>query len=436
MRSDERPDRTGGDTGRPATFRSVLSIREFRDLYIVQTLSVAGDQLARIAVAWIVFARTQSALLTAVSYAVSYLPWIVGGPVLSVYADRLPRRQVMVVCDVLRAALVLVIAVPKLPTASLIVLVTLVSLLEPPFSAARAALVPEIVGEGDSYVAASTLGNSTNQLAVVVGFAVGGALVVLVGAHTTLVIDALSFALSAFVAYRFVAHRPAALTETSPWLTEVMEGAHVVFRDAKLRWLVVTSWIVVGTMVTAEAIAIPYAHAAGRGALTAGLLSAAVPLGMVVGALILGRAIRAETAERLMLPTALLAPATLAFTALHLSSRNLRSLVRRGRNERDDRGRKPRVCGRCALKSQRARIWHSCRRHIRITGRRHAPRRPTQRPRGPSTRGCGCRAARFRPDCHLLDRVRQLQAARGWVDTANIASTGRGHCNAGSGAPI
>ena len=55
-----------------------------------QTLSVAGDQLARIAVAWIVFSRTGSTTLTGISYAVTYLPWLVGGPLLSVYADRLP----------------------------------------------------------------------------------------------------------------------------------------------------------------------------------------------------------------------------------------------------------------------------------------------------------------------------------------------------------
>lgn len=304
------------DVARRATFRDVLAIREFRALYLAQTLSVTGDQLARIAVAWIVFARTHSALLTGLSYAVSYLPWIVGGPVLSVYADRLPRRHVMIFCDLIRMSLVLAVAIPRSPTPLLIVLVTLIALLEPPFSAARAAMVPEIVGEGDRYVAASTLGNSTTQLAVVTGFAVGGAMVAIVGAHATLLVDAASFALSAVVAARYVEHRPAAITEQSRWRSEIREGARVVFSDAKLRWLVVTSWIVVGTMVTTEAVAIPYAHAHGHGALAAGLLSAAAPLGMVLGALLLGRVIRPETAEHLMLPTALLGPAILAFTAL------------------------------------------------------------------------------------------------------------------------
>lgn len=118
---------------RRATFRDVLAIREFRALYFAQTLSIAGDQLARIAVAWIVFTRTNSALLTGVSYAVTYLPWIVSGPLLSLLADRLPRRHVMIFCDVVRTLLILVIAIPRVPVALLIVLVTLVAMLEPLF---------------------------------------------------------------------------------------------------------------------------------------------------------------------------------------------------------------------------------------------------------------------------------------------------------------
>ncbi|HTW19094.1 MAG TPA: MFS transporter [Mycobacteriales bacterium] len=306
-------------TGRRATFRDVLAIHEFRSLYLAQTLSVAGDQLARIAVAWIVYQRTHSPFLTGVSYAVTYLPWLIGGPLGSVYADRYPRRTVMIICDALRMLLVLCVAIPRMPTASLLVLVTLVACLEPPFAASRAALVPEVVGEGDAYVAAATLGNSTNQLAVVLGFALGGALVAFVGPHTALVVDAVTFALSGLVASRYVAHRPAAMAARSRWRSEISDGARVVFGDSRLRWLVVTSWIVVGTVIATEAVAVPYAHADGHGAFAAGLLSAAAPLGMVIGTLLMGRAVRPEVAERLMLPTALLTPALLALTAANFA---------------------------------------------------------------------------------------------------------------------
>src|SRR3954447_18219901 len=94
-------------TGRRVTFRDVLANREFRAMYIAQALSVVGDQLARIAVAILVFNRSHSALLTGVTYAITYLPWAFGGPLLAGYADRLPRRSVMIVSDLVRAVLVL-----------------------------------------------------------------------------------------------------------------------------------------------------------------------------------------------------------------------------------------------------------------------------------------------------------------------------------------
>jgi diguanylate cyclase (GGDEF)-like protein len=100
------------------------------------------------------------------------------------------------------------------------------------------------------------------------------------------------------------------------WIAEVTEGSRAVFRDARIRWLVVTSWIIVGTVITTEAVAIPYAYAHGRGALTAGWLSAAIPLGVIVGALVFGRVVQPSRAERLMLPAALLTPTILAITGL------------------------------------------------------------------------------------------------------------------------
>src|SRR5438270_9271128 len=152
------------------TVRDVLANREFRAMYAAQALSVVGDQLARIAVAVLVFDRSHSALLTAVSFGVSYLPWVVGGPLLAGYADRLPRRTVMIFSDLARAILVLGIAIPGMPTAVLFVLVALVAFMEPPFLAARAALLPDVIGEGDRYAVASTLSNTTNNVGVVAGF--------------------------------------------------------------------------------------------------------------------------------------------------------------------------------------------------------------------------------------------------------------------------
>ena len=162
-----------------ATYREVFAVGEFRALWLAQALSYIGDQLAQVALAVLVYDHTRSTLLTALIYALTYLPPILGGPVLSGLADLFPRRTVMVVCDVLRAALVAVMALVVMPVGVLSALVFLVVLLGTPFSAARAAVMPDVL-EGDRYVAGSAIANITHQVTQVLGFLAGGAVVAIV----------------------------------------------------------------------------------------------------------------------------------------------------------------------------------------------------------------------------------------------------------------
>src|SRR5258708_19418067 len=76
--------------GRP-TFREVFAVREFRALWLAQLLSVAGDQLARVAMTVLVFDRTHSALWTALTYPVTFLPWVIGPLPLSRLPPPRPR---------------------------------------------------------------------------------------------------------------------------------------------------------------------------------------------------------------------------------------------------------------------------------------------------------------------------------------------------------
>src|SRR5690348_14981116 len=102
-----KPGRLSGRHRRPpevrATYREVAAIPQFRALWLGQGMSLLGDQLAQVALAVLVYSRTASPLATAAVYALTYLPPIVGGPLLSGLADRYPRRRVMLWCDMLRA---------------------------------------------------------------------------------------------------------------------------------------------------------------------------------------------------------------------------------------------------------------------------------------------------------------------------------------------
>lgn len=141
-----RPGRLPGRHRRPAerqaTYGEIFAIGEFRALWLAQGLSLLGDQLSRVALSVLVFQRTDSPLATASVYALTYLPPIIGGPLLAALADRHARRRIMIICDLLRAVMVALMAIPGIPFPALCTLVFCVVLLSAPFSAARAASCP------------------------------------------------------------------------------------------------------------------------------------------------------------------------------------------------------------------------------------------------------------------------------------------------------
>ena len=168
----------GGATEQAAktTFRDVFAVAEFRALWLAQLLSVIGDQLARVALTVLVYDRTRSALLAAITFVASIVPTFVGGVTLAWLADRYPRRAVMIACDLARCALVLVMAIPGMPLAALVALLFLVTLVGAPFTSARAAIYPDVLA-GDRYVMGTAVTLTTYQFAQVLGFAAGGAVV-------------------------------------------------------------------------------------------------------------------------------------------------------------------------------------------------------------------------------------------------------------------
>jgi MFS family permease len=320
MRARRPPGRHRRADTNQVTYGEVIAIREFRALWYGQGLSLLGDQLAQVALAVLVYNSTHSALATAAVYALTYLPSIVGGPLLAGLADRFARRGVMMTCDVIRAALVGAMALPWMPFWALCVLVFFVVLLSAPFSAARAALLPEVL-EGDRYVVGSALQNMTNQAMQMAGFAAGGALIATLGPYRALALDAATFLGSALILISGVRRRDAVnrdATKPSMW-TMTAAGARLVFGSRKLRTLVLFAWLC-GFYILPEGIAVPYAVKLHTGTLpipvVTGLLMAAMPTGTVVGAFLFSRFVTPARRLRLMGWMAMLSCAPLVVTAM------------------------------------------------------------------------------------------------------------------------
>lgn len=265
-----------------------------------------GDQLAKVALSILVFERTGSALLSAVTFAVGYLPWLIGGPLLSVYADRWPRRRVMIGCDLIRMVLVGSLALPGMPLWSLVTLLFISNLFTPPFEAARAATTPEILS-GDRYAVGIALSSITAQLAQVVAFVAGGALVVLVSARGSLLIDAATFALSAILLGIGLRPRPAAAPDrTSTLWSDAKDGVRIVFEVQRLRWFLLMLFVASAFAYAPEGLAAAYAAELDKGPVAVGFLLGASPLGLILGGVVIGRLMRPSRREALLVPLAVL----------------------------------------------------------------------------------------------------------------------------------
>ncbi|MDQ7809131.1 MFS transporter [Amycolatopsis sp. A133] len=283
------------------TFREVFADSEFRAIFCGFGLSTAGDFLARGAVTIGVYASSQSPMLAAVTYALTFLPDLLGGALLSGLADRFSRKTVMITADLLRAGLVAVMATSGLPLAAVWLLLLAVRLLDSPFRSAQTATL-SLVLTGDRYVVGTSANTMLANMAVGVGFAGAGAVAQQVGMSTALYINAGTFAGSALLIWAGVRSRPMAGPGTSPaarWWGSLSASTRLVRTDRRLRTLISFA-VIPGICMVATALAAPYAVESGNGEAAAGALMGIGSVGMVVGVWAVARWLRPETRMRLL----------------------------------------------------------------------------------------------------------------------------------------
>jgi MFS family permease len=287
---------------------------EFRAIWTTRGLSLLGDQLARVALAVLVFQRTGSAAWTGAAYAASFLPYLVG-PSFAGVADRRPRKGILVSLDLARATAIGAMALPGMPLLWMCALLALVTAASPVYDAARSAMLPEILTDG-RYPTGLAICSITTESAQVLGFACGGILVAALGARATLAVDAATFLGSALILARWIQPRPPARARSNDRSGHLRSTTRLVLRGPRLRRLLALAWMNAFWIVP-EGLAAPYAHRLGGGPVAVGLLLSALPLGCALGAVVLTSFVSPDRRLRLMMPMAIGAGLPLAACAFH-----------------------------------------------------------------------------------------------------------------------
>jgi len=173
--------------------------RNFRLLYIGQTISQLGDWFNSVAVFALLLDLTGSATAVAWMMIVQFLPVALVSPVAGVVVDRVDRRKLMIAADVVRGLLIfgllLVRTADQVWIAYVVIALTFSATAF--FEPARTATIPNITSEAE-LLPANALSSATWSAMLAIGASIGGIVTAVAGRNVAFVVNALSFLASGF----------------------------------------------------------------------------------------------------------------------------------------------------------------------------------------------------------------------------------------------
>ena len=219
-----------------------LQHRDFRLLWIGQTVSMIGDGVYVFAVAWFVYndlgASPAVFSLVGAAWAMPQVLLLIATGALS---DRMDRRHLMIIGDLLRlvaiAAIGALIVLDAMTVPLLIALVVPYGAGQAIFGPAFSSIIPMIVPE-EQLVEANSIGQTVRPLAmIVIGPLVGAAIVAVAGTGWAFLLDAITFAVSAgCIALMRVRATPKTDEEETAFWADVGEGIEYVRSTPWLKW--------------------------------------------------------------------------------------------------------------------------------------------------------------------------------------------------------
>lgn len=274
----------------PGSYQSALRVPEFDATAGASLISILGDSAAYLAATVLVYQRTHSSLLSALTFAIAFVPFLFGGTLLASLVDRLRPKQLLVGFDLVGAGLVAITAIPAVPVPAIFVVLFVIGMLAPVQVGTAAALVAEVL-PGDSYAAGRSVQRICAQTAQIVGAGLGGALVAAFGPPGALLADSGSFVVSALIVAVMIRTRPATAARpdnatSRSLVSDSLFGIRAVLAQPAVRRLLLLGWVVPFFAVAPEGLAAPAVAQTGQPAALVGLWLAAIPIGTVIGNLL------------------------------------------------------------------------------------------------------------------------------------------------------
>lgn len=208
--------RRPGDTTPRVGYRSLFANRDYRLLFSGLTISMSGSWAYNVALVVFVFNATHSPAWVAAASMTRFLTALVTSPIGGLIADRVERVRLMVTLDSLALTFQTALAIVAWlngPVALAIALAALTSVSTSSYDPAARATTPAVVGE-EHLAAANSAQSAVENLSIIVGPAIAGALLLFSPPAVVFAINAATFGFSALVVSRMrMRSRPSDITE-------------------------------------------------------------------------------------------------------------------------------------------------------------------------------------------------------------------------------
>ena len=209
---------------------SLFSYKGYRLFWFSTTIFVLGATAFPIALAVTILDAGGSATTLGLILGARILASVVFAPIAGVWVDRLPRKQVMIVADLFRAAVVfsmVFVSAPSLPSYILGIAVLLVGIGDAFGASAAGAIMPSLVPE-DKLPAANVARNIVVRTSTIIGPGIGGVSIFLLGGRLTFLFTALAFVLGTYFLSKIQEDINGDKKPQDKFLVELREGLRTV----------------------------------------------------------------------------------------------------------------------------------------------------------------------------------------------------------------
>lgn len=300
--------------------------RSFISLWIGQAISQIGNRIYLMALAWYMVAVLNNPGSVILFFIISSLPSLLFGMFIGPLVEHWNKKHTLIVCDLLSGLLTAVLAWMVYSGSASLPLIYGISFLLNTinlfFSPSANAILPTLIDRAH-YQKSTSLMKMMTYLSQIMGAAVGGILVGLLGVFWSIALNALSFILSALLSC-LIRYTPAIRTASVRYLQSIREGFHYLGRQTALRQTLLTA-VLINLFLPSFLVTIPIIikQELALEALHYGIADAAIPVGAVCVSLLL--ALQGKSRERR--PLRLMAFSLTGIAAMYLLAAAWQSFV-------------------------------------------------------------------------------------------------------------